>query len=502
MRHINFFIAGAKDLREHRSCFKELANDLTAEYRQKGQNVLVSVLSYENFGEVQDDYNAFIVNHSDAVIFILEDRIGSKTEQEFKLAAKKFNESGIPEIIVFKRVSNEKNYDLGVIEGLMGATIDKYYVEYNGIEDLKQKARERIRRLIDEINNKVYPTPSGREERVGLKKYLEYFIGVVALLLLSLLLLVGYNMYSSEKNPMILFMGGGSAANCIKERHHVDVKGYSGSMYVNMPSGSVPPILTEELLSPHNSVPHMVTRDSINSNIEFYPVGIVAKKVDEASFFAICGDRDQVKKSGRIISLYLGNDTLKVYLDKRMLSRISHESQLNNRITAEELASEIGVYIQNGWNVYATSANSGTYATYKSLLKKYDFELVDSLVNRFVEKSSSSSIKCVNNGVPVPYIILGSQCYKVRDIKYDAETVGLNVYDANSGEYAMKPTYIYFVVYLDNSLEDTYVMPENMVKLLNDLNVADLNRKVKNQTIKPQIDSFVVDWSDLSEYNK
>ena len=102
MNNINIFVAGAKELGEARRMMKVVANNLNAEYDSKRMDVHVTMYSYENFADSnQASYNEFIEHEADIVIFMLEGRIGSKTELEFKLASEGLYLRKRPKIYVF-----------------------------------------------------------------------------------------------------------------------------------------------------------------------------------------------------------------------------------------------------------------------------------------------------------------------------------------------------------------------------------------------------------------
>ena len=73
---------------------KALVNNLNGENRMKGIPITLNMFSYVNLGDNQTDYDDFIKNKSDIVIFIIEDRIGDKTREEFLLATQEHKKTG------------------------------------------------------------------------------------------------------------------------------------------------------------------------------------------------------------------------------------------------------------------------------------------------------------------------------------------------------------------------------------------------------------------------
>ena len=138
MNTISIFIAGAKNLKEQRMRLKVLTNDLNSRYGRLKWKVSLLANSYENYGDIQGEYNDFITNQADLVVFVLEERIGKKTEEEFLLATTAHRQNGHPEVITFVH-----------IETLVNSATDTYYVEYTNTEDLVSKAKDRINAYVE-----------------------------------------------------------------------------------------------------------------------------------------------------------------------------------------------------------------------------------------------------------------------------------------------------------------------------------------------------------------
>lgn len=163
MKTISIFVAGAKNLQHLRLRLKAMANDLNNEFKQKGVNMAVNMLSYENFGDDQQTYNKFIAEEADMVIFLLEDRIGAKTEEEYRIAVKCHEQNGHPEHCVFLKEFDHRTDDIAHIEELMSSTSNKYYVNYSNPEDLLAKAKSRISELAMNKKKSLMPPVSGKK---------------------------------------------------------------------------------------------------------------------------------------------------------------------------------------------------------------------------------------------------------------------------------------------------------------------------------------------------
>lgn len=147
MKTLSVFVAGAKNLQSLRLQLKAMANDLNNEYKRNGWDIAINMVSYENFGDEQNIYNKFIAEEADMILFLLEDRIGPKTEEEYRLTVERQKKNGHPEHCVFLKEFDERTDDIAHIEELMSATSNKYYVCYKNPEDLLSKAKTRITEL-------------------------------------------------------------------------------------------------------------------------------------------------------------------------------------------------------------------------------------------------------------------------------------------------------------------------------------------------------------------
>ena len=150
MNIVSIFIAGAKSLDKQRLGLKALANDLNTKYGMQKLKISLVAHSYENFGEIQADYNAFIENQADLVVFVLEDRIGKKTEEEFLLATETYKETKRPKIITFVHAFKKRTPEIDYIEQLINSNTDSYYVEYKNNEDLFALAKDRFNTFVED----------------------------------------------------------------------------------------------------------------------------------------------------------------------------------------------------------------------------------------------------------------------------------------------------------------------------------------------------------------
>lgn len=223
MNVISIFIAGAKKLKEQRVALKALTNDLNTQYQKKGWNVSLQMFSYENFGEKQCDYNDFITNQADLVLFVLKDTIGVKTEEEFFLATNAYKQKSSPEIITFLHSFEEKTPEIEYIERLVNRNTETYYVDYTNNDDLIAKAKERINFYVENWIRHKEQSRLGQAFKKGLM-----FTSVIVLL--SLLFLC-YILFDKDNHlvimmpaPPISLIESGMGKDLIKQQILDDVK--------------------------------------------------------------------------------------------------------------------------------------------------------------------------------------------------------------------------------------------------------------------------------------
>lgn len=143
-REIKLFIAGSKSLSIERNA---LCRELMIISNRSTKHYLLTGVSYEDFDTSftpqgrQDEYNRFITDEADYVIFILDQTIGQSTHLELELAIDSYKKKNRPIINVYYR-EPKGNETLG--EDVQNA-IDlinmnhQYYVPYKDVEDLRLK---------------------------------------------------------------------------------------------------------------------------------------------------------------------------------------------------------------------------------------------------------------------------------------------------------------------------------------------------------------------------
>ena len=97
MKSINIFVAGAKRLDKERTRIKAMAMDLCNKYQSRGISIIAK--SFEDFKDDQNEYNIFIKEKADIVIFLIDGYLGDKTKDEFITATDSYRRKKHPDII-------------------------------------------------------------------------------------------------------------------------------------------------------------------------------------------------------------------------------------------------------------------------------------------------------------------------------------------------------------------------------------------------------------------
>lgn len=137
------FIAGAKALERERDAIRSEFSQLS----NRGE-VLFQAWTYEDFDRSftvegrQSDYDSFIKTEADSIVFILNDRIGGITKNEFELALNSFLLTGHPVIHVYcSDYTNERiTPEIQEIRDIINSH-NQYYTDYRDTNDLKNQVR-------------------------------------------------------------------------------------------------------------------------------------------------------------------------------------------------------------------------------------------------------------------------------------------------------------------------------------------------------------------------
>ena len=141
-QELKCFIAGSKSMVAERDKMRAVVSNMYVNW--KSRNMLIEVYSFDNFQHTmsetghQEEYNQFIKNDADLVLFIFDNTVGDITLQELEIAIaayKKSDRPKKPKIIIYVRKYEKPTK---VIESLKERLKkeDMYWVEYETIEKL------------------------------------------------------------------------------------------------------------------------------------------------------------------------------------------------------------------------------------------------------------------------------------------------------------------------------------------------------------------------------
>lgn len=141
------FIAGAKKLNGERALLREQLSKVA-----NTKNMDIRSLTFEDFATSltgrdrgrQADYNKFIEEEADIVVFIFDSTAGEITEEEFNVAYNSLIKSGTPNIFVYVRKRNRifelfMNRRLRDIKKKVFNYHQEYYIEYRNHDELRYK---------------------------------------------------------------------------------------------------------------------------------------------------------------------------------------------------------------------------------------------------------------------------------------------------------------------------------------------------------------------------
>lgn len=151
---LKIFIAGSKELTSQRALIRTVASNLSTDYDRKGKNVNLAVYSFENFSMTfdkngqQNNYEKFISDKADLVIFIFEDKVGGVTLDEFEVAYKSYSKRKHPLICVFSKKEPESCVSIDALRQRV-TNLGQYYNEYTDEAELAKSVEFLLRDCID-----------------------------------------------------------------------------------------------------------------------------------------------------------------------------------------------------------------------------------------------------------------------------------------------------------------------------------------------------------------
>ncbi len=438
-RKYNIFIAGSIELKKERTRIEELANELNTLYEKRNIHLIVS--SCEHFDDNQSAYNHYIMHKADLVLFILDDKMNPSTEDELLLASNSYKKNGHPEVRVFIRDFEEVSVEISRLEGILKALGNKYYIKYNDLEELANKARRRIEEYIENSEKNRWQIQLKRKRNT--LHSVASFGGLFAMLCMGCLFL--YNILYQQ--PVVVFAGGGSVANFIRAntKDSINVRAYPGSIYINLASENAWALLTEEA--------NRYMEEEETDKHPFISICLSADKLDSTFF----NEKSKpIFTKGRIVEYFLGRDPLAVYIKNDLADSLDNfvsDTTINNI----QLSQVIKWLMNNPQKarLFTTSKFSGTMRIYQqNLVPEVHIQLSQLLDDKncfvFFNNSSSDFINTLDGSGPkLPYVILGSDSYFPKMLEKDYRKFHV----LKNGKVISKPMYIYFIAYKNGEHE-------------------------------------------------
>jgi len=485
-KQIPIFIAGAKSFRDQRVALKAMANDLNTEFSDQKKDVVIYMCSYENFGDHQQEYNQFIADVADLVIFVLDGDIGKHTEDEFRLAVSEYKKEDMPKVLVFLKDFDQHTPGIQKIEHLLEEAFgpEFYYISYSSTEDLCTKAKERIQQHVNRYQHRINTIRRA------------IAAGVVFLLMIACFITATFfsNRDNFAKDPVLVFAGGGSASGYLKNNpaYNFDVHKYKegSSLFINMPSRDSYSLLTDWILE------HEIKDIKQSKQQCFYPISLSAS---EASINDFVGDLDTITaftENGIILSKFIGYDTLTVHFYYPDSTKFPF---VNSKTVAIEQLVEL-IRHDSTLNVYTTRNNSGTYTTYlnhmDSIFEKED--IPKQARNIFYDRHTPFTLERKMTKT-TGFIVLCSEYYHPDSIadfeKHNPGTYHI-LHVTKDNKILKKSIFVYMPALKDKQSDNRYWIPNAAKEFINQkidtsLHVSqDLQLKNLEQKILRTIETF------------
>lgn len=480
-KEVSMFVAGAQKLKTERYALKALVHELNTRYNEKNIDVHIEMKSFEDFKYDQSEYDNYITQKADMVLFVMDGCVGDYTKKEFIIAVEAYKQKQIPEIVVFLKKYDEETEGIKEVQELLreGFGEKYYYVTYENEADLRRKAETRITCFI---------SPEDHIHSIKKWRLTTFVLGFIASLLtggLLLTLFVSGELYN--KKPIVIFAGGGSVVSFIKDttKDSVNIKDYPNSICMNLASGLAWSLLAEEAER---------TKNKEGGKREFVSICLSADEIDTLFFNE--KTKGSFEKAG-IVGYFLGEDSLVVYISNKLTEKLSIQLSNDTAITTKELAQIIQKTTteNNKGRIFTTSKDSGTLRLYQNCLStnsniRLDSMLVQEKTHLFYQNSRLDYINRLQHESILEYAILGSKHYRAENVP---ENNYKPYYVRNDSGCITKPMYVYFVAIKG---EGGFKIKDTVIKFLEDIGAPDrLDKDTWHSIVKGR---FV--GNGLSEY--
>lgn len=153
MKELKVFIAGSKALDKERAMIRSALQILS---NTNSKHILIRTYTYEEFGTSftregrQTEYDRFIKEDADYVIFIIDGKIGGITRNEFDIAWNAFMKNGKkPSIYVYHKQDSSSPAEIQDVVNKINQC-NQYYTDYRDLESLRAEVTNAFYRVIDQ----------------------------------------------------------------------------------------------------------------------------------------------------------------------------------------------------------------------------------------------------------------------------------------------------------------------------------------------------------------
>ena len=424
----------------------------------------LSVNSYLTMKAEQKVYEEHRKNKADIVVFIL-DGAQDDTIKELKVACQGYRKQKRPYPIFF--ISKESEEFQKFKDIIIANKLKKrnHLQTYESTVDLKLKAYQQVNSILHENNNDKTEFPHSKSDKIKI-----FLIALAALFCFLLAALIGKYLFAEKPQTerprhTLLFTGGGSAANFLKNTYiHKEIEDIDDAYFVRMPSKQAWLLLMEEIISPQQ-------------NPKYDMVCLSALPATNDDFKRVNSQRDN-----KIISIYLGEDDLVVYLNKKSDNyetfRANYSWVDRGFITPKELKKLIiDCKKDTTIEVFCTSPDSGTTSKYQDIINECrDTDTID--LNKLMDSSTLkkyTEITFEANPSNV-IIVMGSKNYFSEKAKKEKrfEFIPFDVKKSKNSHSESKSIYLYFVASRVENKTNTWRINKSIADFLkNDLQIKE-----------------------------
>ena len=148
---IKIFIGGSTELKNEMDLFRTVANKLSVENDQKGIDIMFLAVTCTDFtllfqdGGQQKLYDSFIQNQANLAFFIFDSKVGMESLKEFKLAYKNRQMVRRPDIQVFVKNNDKRDYVVNTLSEYVNMKENQYFTFYEDNNSLIYEVEKTLR---------------------------------------------------------------------------------------------------------------------------------------------------------------------------------------------------------------------------------------------------------------------------------------------------------------------------------------------------------------------